>query len=136
MKKLIQSISLALMCILQGCSGQPTKKDIIGVWVAEDGGKFSFEENGSFSTENLSGSKIFSGFDKYDDMKFSEQGTWELSEGSVIILDFEKSDNLQGGFSTQLSISGEGLLENNPPWYLFAWIGDPDDMNKYKFEKQ
>jgi hypothetical protein len=35
-----------------------------------------------------------------------------------------------------LEIAGEGVFENKPPWHLFVWIGDPDDVNKYKFVKQ
>ena len=128
------------MCILQGCLGQqPTKNDIIGVWIAEDGGRFSFEADGSFTSENLSGSKIFSGFANYDGMNFSESGNWELKDasgGSIVSLNSRKSEKLQGSFSTQLTVSGEGLLGNKPPWRLFAWIGDPDDMNKYEFKKQ
>ena len=34
-----------------------------------------------------------------------------------------------------LFISGEGLLDNRPPWYLFDYIGDPDELNLYKFTK-
>lgn len=140
MKKNIHFVSFMLMCVLQGCLGQqPTRNDIVGVWIAEDGGKFSFEEDGSFISENLSGSKIFYGFAKYEGVNFNESGTWALkkvSGGSVISLDFSISEKLQGGFSTQLTVSGEGLLENKPPWRLFAWLGDPDDMNKYEFKKQ
>ncbi len=38
------------------------------------------------------------------------------------------------GFSLEISV--EGVFEDNKPYYLFVWIGDPDDMNKYKFVKQ
>ena len=33
-------------------------------------------------------------------------------------------------------ISGQGSNEDNPPWDLFIWKGDPDEMVKYKFIKQ
>ena len=140
MKKAIQLVGLTVALILQGCSGQElTKNDIVGTWVAEDGGKLDFNKDGSFRTESLSGSKFFSGFNKYQNMKFSEEGKWELIEKNgrqIIDLKIAKSEKLQGGFSTHLGISGEGAFGNNPPWHLFVWIGDPDDMNKYKFEKQ
>lgn len=32
-------------------------------------------------------------------------------------------------------ISGQGLLKNTSPWYFFQYIGDPDDLNEYKFVK-
>ena len=32
-------------------------------------------------------------------------------------------------------ISREGLFNNPPPWYLFQYIGDPDELNLYKFTK-
>lgn len=140
MKKITNLIALVITFLFQGCTGQEiARSEIAGIWIAKDGGKFTFSEDGTFKVEPLSGSKFFSGFDKYENKTFSETGKWELKENhgrQVVALNIDRSETLQSGFSTQFEISGEGILENNSPWYLFVWIGDPDNMNKYKFEKQ
>lgn len=139
MKIFTHVISLVWMCFLQGCYvQQPSRNDIIGVWVAKDGGKFLFQDDGSFTSENLSGSKIFAGFSEYAKESFMESGTWEIMDSSgvsIVSLNFRKSEKLKSGFSTKLKISGEGLF-NRPPWRLLVWIGDPDNMNEYEFKKQ
>jgi hypothetical protein len=33
-------------------------------------------------------------------------------------------------------VSGQGLLENKPLWYLFEFIGGIDDYNKYILKRQ
>lgn len=124
---------------LFGCSGSEPRSEIVGTWVAEDNAIISFNEDGTFNTKGLSGSKMFSGFNEYKNEKFNERGNWKLrkNQGSWIIdLNFSRSVKLEGGFATQVLISGEGVFENKPPWHLFVWIGDPDDVNKYKFVKQ
>lgn len=140
MRNIVSYLYLLSMFLFQGCTGsEPTKNEIVGTWAAEDNAIISFNEDGTFDTRNLPGSKIFSGFSEYKDEKFNEHGNWKLRKGQgnwIIDLDFDRSEKVESGFATQMSISGEGLSENKPPWYLFIWIGDPDDMNKYKFVKQ
>lgn len=140
MRKIVSYLYLVSMFLFQGCTGsEPTKSEIVGTWGAQDGAIISFNEDGTFDTRNLPGSKIFSGFSEYKDEKFNEHGHWKLKkeQGNWIVdLSFDRSEKVESGFATQMSISGEGLLENRPPWYLFLWIGDPDDVNKYKFVKQ
>ena len=140
MKKITKLMALAIAFLFQGCTGQEVaRSEITGIWIAEDGGKFTFSEDGTFKVESLAGSKFFSGFDKYENKTFNETGKWELKENygrQVVAINIDRSETLQTGFSTQFEISGEGTFGDNPTWYLFVWVGDPDDMNKYKFEKQ
>ncbi|MEF9477671.1 hypothetical protein OWR28_08040 [Chryseobacterium sp. 1B4] len=72
------------------------------------------------------------------------EGTWiflENAESGII-------DNIDNGIKITynlpkenikgeiiLYISGQGIKGNNPPWNLFLWDGDPDEMLKYEFIK-
>ena len=41
----------------------------------------------------------------------------------------------KGIFLIIFYISGERLFGYASPWYLFQYIGDPDELNLYKFTK-
>ncbi|MFZ6663657.1 hypothetical protein [Peijinzhouia sedimentorum] len=117
--------------------------DFIGVWKAEDGANITINQNGTCTLDGLNKSIV--SIAKSDDEKLTTQGTWKLID-SV-------SNGVTGGISTGIKItynlvdregkggvdfyiSGQGFSENKPPWDLFIWDGDPDEMIKYKFVKQ
>lgn len=124
-----------------GCAvSEPKELDFVGNWVSEDGGEFKFNENGTFSTKDLVGEKMFSEFEKYHGQKINESGKWNLVKGQngwKISLDFNKVGAFSGKHSTQFNISGEkGFASSKPPWYLFVWVGDPDDGVTYNFMRE
>ncbi len=128
------------MVILLGCTGEvPDSYDIIGTWVANNGAVFQFDKEGAFSTKNLPGDKMFQYVEQYKEMRFNETGNWKIGEDQerkVIFINFDKSDNLPKGYSTQILISGsKGILENKPPWYLFLWEGE-EGGSRYIFSKK
>jgi hypothetical protein len=129
------------------------QEDFIGVWKSESGQSILYlNEDGSCSGEL--DSFFFRachdadfylnsiGIDRGDLSKYNEtkqfNGNWYFNlkdfyhnQSYISILDETQNINFA------LDIRGSnGILENKPPWYLFFYIGDPDDMEKYKFFKQ
>ncbi len=140
MKVILWFVSFIIVAVFQGCSiPVPTREEIIGTWRSSDGAMFEFRKDGSFTGQSLPGEKIFSPSDEFKNIKFNESGKWDikyLHDRWVVNLRFDKSPSLKKGYDTRILISGSnGILENKPPWHLFAWIGDPDNGNRYKFEK-
>lgn len=142
----IQNIYLILIpfaIILSSCgTSAPKKEDIVGKWQDNSEAIFYFEDDGTFSCKNLPANLFFSITNEYsNETFFSESGKWKIkkSQGSwVVSLNFNRSENLKGGYSTYLLISGsKGLFENKPPWILYVWEGDIDsDALKHKFFKE
>jgi hypothetical protein len=125
---------------VNGCtSDKPSSEDIIGSWISKDSATFHFINDRTFSTENLPGNKIFPLVSEYMGIKFNETGSWSIGKDQgqwVVYLDFNKSENLVKGYSTQIIISGsKGIFENKPPWYLFRWEGE-EGGPRYKFSKR
>ena len=66
-------------------------------------------------------------------------GKWELKKGQAfkeVGLNFREMDNKEVYGLYSVMISGEnGILENEPPWYLFVWKGE-EGGERYKFIKE
>lgn len=139
--------------LLQSCGrSQPIREDFVGIWKANDGAIIELKKDGSYIAKRINYYKIYSD-EKLKNERLDFTGNWELANrgnnGKTIILyssstfsdyGINRTYTLNGKtyshkISFNLDISGHGLLQNKPPWYLFVSIGDPDDMNKYKFVK-
>ena len=139
MRKFLNIITGFGWILIQGCSVQdPKQADFFGSWKAEDGAVLVFNTDGTFSSENLSGGRMFER-EEYQGKKYNEMGTWKLKNQSGkwrIYLSFPKVGNSKGGVANQFNIAGEnGVASNMPPWYLFKYVGDPDDGIVYEFHK-
>jgi hypothetical protein len=139
MRKLLSLIIALDWILIQSCSiPDPKQEDFVGSWKAEDGAAFKFNRDGTFSSENLSGEKMFER-KEYHGKRYSESGTWELKNQSGkwrIYLSFNKVGDSKGGVGNQLNVAGlKGITSNKPPWYLFKYVGDPDDGTMYEFRK-
>ena len=132
-KKLFNIISISLFFLLNGCSNpKPTFQDFIGTWVSEDGGEIILRDDSTCILKNIPAQYV----NRYTDTDFfSNTGKWNL----------EKNDLGYDGYNIRIGherllyiifyVSGEGLFNNTPTWYLFQYIGDPDELNLYKFTK-
>ena len=138
MKSIINLLNIVLIIIFLGCTGnKPQRDDIIGTWIANDSASFQFNEDGTFVTRNLSGRIMFPMEDKYEKERFNETGTWEIEKWQgqwVVDLGFNRSGILTKGYATRILISGEGIYENRPLWYLFLWEGE-EGGSRYKFAR-
>ena len=126
------TVIILLFQLLLSCSNpKPERKDFIGTWKSDDGAMFQLHEDGSITAKQINLSKIFFE-DEMQANKLDFTGKWEFA-----------TDNYQrriikvtaGKYTFSFNITGQGITENKPPWYLFAWIGDPDEMDKYEFRK-
>lgn len=128
------------MILFTGCKSEnPTADNIVGKWVTKDGAIFQFDKEGTFSTQNLPKDKFLPFPEKYADTLFSETGKWEMKNEQgrwIVLLYFKKSENLPLGCATQIYISGsKGIMENQPPWYLFFWENE-EGGPRYTFTKK
>jgi hypothetical protein len=153
MKVDVARMAVLLLLLFQNCSNPELRReDFVGTWKSNDGAVIELREDGSYSAKRINYYNYFSEV-KYENKRFDFDGRWK-------ILDHKKLKQLElqsdvtfkdlGINSTYMidgrvyshnigitfEISGQGLLEDTPPWYLFVWIGDPDSVNKYRFEKQ
>lgn len=141
------------MFFLQSCKkNNPNEDDFVGLWVADNGASVQFMKDKTFIARKIDFSKIY--YEKeFEYKKIDFKGKWRLvnypQKIGTIVLQSESTYSDYGikhtylvngkekshkvGFSFE--IGGRGLL-HKPPWLLFIWIGDPDDMNKYEFNKQ
>ncbi len=123
---------ICLLLLLQGCSGQePLREDFIGKWKSSNGSLIELTRDGHFNGIKVDMSKIIYDVDDLEGKAL--QGRWELTTDNygkqVIKISTEK-------YRFNFYIVGEGLFEKTPPWRIYSYIGDPDDMNKYEFIKQ
>lgn len=132
------------------CGEKMKDKDFIGVWRAEDGAIIELKSDGKFIARNIDFSKIEYAKSELLNKKLSFEGKWHLSIAQKMIeLDGESTYADYGVENTYLyngekrshkvgvsfNIEGSGLLQNNLPWSLVIFIGDPDELNKYLFTK-
>lgn len=143
----------AMSVLLYGCySPTPTKDDIKGRWYSADGAVIELRADGSYVAKQIDYNSIY--LEKeYKGKKIdfvgkceiiSEDKKWKLelyTDATFKDIGINKTYTYNGEIRSHrlgltFEISGEGILENKPPWHLFVWIGDPDNGNRYKFEKR
>lgn len=140
-----------LSFFLQRCSS-PEKKaqDFVGLWKSTDGAEIDLRADGSYKAKQIDYYKV-QPEKGLENKKIDFAGQWKFSsEGKAKIelqtettfkdLGIDKTFTYNGEVRSHrlgltLEISGEGIMGNKLPWYLFVWIGDPDNGDKYKFVK-
>ena len=132
-KKLFNIISISLFFLPNGCSNpKPTFQDFIGTWVSEDGAEITLQKDSTCIYKNIPIEYIEISIDKDS---LNNTGKWYLKKDDLgyngYYIDIRQKET---PYMT-LYISGGGLLDNTPPWFLFQYIGDPDELNLYKFTK-
>jgi len=135
MTKVFKFSIFLFILTLSGCIFQnPSPDEIVGVWQSDDNAVINFYDDGTFYAKNLNSDKVFSSRKIIDDY-LNVSGKWSLNgEQDSWYLDLQFLDNKKI-YGSPLQIRGSGILEINPPWHLFFWIGDPDQFNTYDFYK-
>jgi hypothetical protein len=126
-----QLIFILALAIFPSCNSKyPTDGNIIGIWHAKDGAEIEFSKDGSFYSKNLP-VDLFLPFSKdYQNRLFNASGNWKLvkDQGSwIVLLDFKEQQ-----CRSYILISGSGIFENRPPWYLFVWE-EEEGGDRFKF---
>lgn len=142
MKSTAQFTIFILAILFQACMGTDPKKDeMIGKWVSSDGATLKINKDGTFTSEDLP-AEYFSFYVKKEDVsgkKVNGVGKWRLEKSQgrwEVTLDFEEMNKIKKGGNYFVLVSGStGILENNPPWYLFEWV-EQEGGKRYRFEKK
>ena len=127
MRGLIISIGAIVSIFFQGCNNNkiPYPSDFIGVWKSVDKTEFTFRKDGTFNLTFFPVDLVLLPKSNYANQRFNGSGTWVLRKGKVnweIYLDFTQvSDKKYSSAFPLLIGGGSGILENNPPWYIFLW---------------
>lgn len=138
-KKIIFIVALIIV-VLEGCSKvKPVFKDFIGVWNSEDGCELILQDDSTYIIKNLNIGRLYIG-EKDSLQNFIGKWDFKIHKrdepglGKIELLYKKDIDD----FSIQFVfyVSGQDLLDNRPPWYLFEFIGGIDDYNKYILKKQ
>lgn len=147
MKRLF--ILMSLFLFFQNCGHpKPKREYFVGTWKSNDGASILLFENGNCEVRNLNYKNIYPF--KYDTLQIINfHGSWDLltvkGEPKIDISYYEDNTydykgeirRYKRGF--EFNIIGQGLLKKQPPFDLYVFIGDPDDIdesNKYRFVKQ
>lgn len=135
---------IPILLLLIGCNNFDLKSDdFVGVWKSEDNSIIQLNEDGTCILRNLDKSIV--SILKNENDKLTTNGTWKLIDGvdngltNGIDKGIKITYNLIGRVGkggVEFYISGQGINESTPPWDIFIWDGDPDEMIKYKFVKQ
>ncbi|GAB0156592.1 hypothetical protein CHRYSEOSP005_18580 [Chryseobacterium sp. Alg-005] len=134
---------LIVIFSLISCSKPKIEKEhFIGEWESDDGSVIILKPNGTCTLQNIN-HYIFSSFPENSNKKLNTNGTWNIvtaESGTIdginkgIKIVYEIPDTQTKG-SITFFISGQGIQGNTPPWSLYVWDGDPDEMKKYEFIK-
>ena len=134
--KIVLFVCLAL-CLSSCTNKGPSNEEICGIWKNKEAGSFTFKKDHTFSGINLK-SGIFLFQPQNPSKSFSGEGTWKLQKGDAsweIELYFSSYSDGNDKILYHLPVSGEkGILENQPPWYLFVWK-DEEGGERIIFDK-
>lgn len=122
---------MGLFLFFQSC-GNPKfeRKDFVGVWKAEDNATVKLNDDGSAIINKINLSNIF---DNKENQVVDFTGKWEFTT-DMYKKKVVKINSLK--YTFDFYISGQGAFGNKPPFDLYVFIGDPDEMNKYRFVRQ
>lgn len=135
--KLIRKISLGLFALFFiACnSTEPRQDDFYGIWTSERNDTLQLYEDGR--CHGIIRQSFSPDVNKEEQVLNIKNGTWKFSlkdnlnrRPTIKITDNNKN------FSFSMFVSGtNGFLNNTPPWYIYWYIGDPDEEIRNKFYK-
>ena len=147
MKYIVRLMLSVMSMFSMGCVGENNslKEDcFVGTWQSEGNAKIVLNKNGKGELFNFNYENVNSIANK--DSILNGACEWKLEQingsnkvaiayydgGTIQYLDKMVQTNLKISFQ----IEGTGVFGNKPPWNLFVFIGDPDELNKYTFTKE
>jgi hypothetical protein len=139
----IINLILCFYFFLSSCKEQKFEtNEFVGVWKSDDNATITLNQDGTCNLSGVNNSII--SIARNEKEKLNTNGTWKIvnninsgitgSFNTGIKISYELM-NRKGKGGIDFYISGQGVNEQNKPWDLFVWKGDPDEMLKYKFVK-
>lgn len=134
MRKCVVLLACISFLFTTGCIN-PQKEEIYGIWESGDKAQIYLKRDGTFSAKNFNLYKIFP-FAELKNKSIVTNGTWIFDhETQKVEMTFPNLGKMGGRATFGFDISGAGILEIQKPYHLYHWIGDPDNAEKYKFER-
>lgn len=135
----IIKLIVILSFLLQACESRKfTNIDIVGIWKNTDGSELIFNEDETFTAKSFPAEHVLLPTQDYLNVRFDGSGKWELKKDKsfwIVNLDFKRVSNSKCFSSFAMIIGGEkGILDNQPPWYLFVHKGE-EGGERYKYFK-
>lgn len=133
--------SMIFTSLTTGCSTDPpTFEELTGTWKSEDGCEIILRLDSTCIVKNLNVGKFYA---TEKDTSWTFVGRWTFHDNNSPYqdiglgrLDIKNLEVKSCAYWVTFYVSGQGLLENKPPWYLFEFIGGFDDYNKYILKRQ
>ncbi|HRP89869.1 MAG TPA: hypothetical protein PKX92_07505 [Edaphocola sp.] len=130
-----------------GCVGENHSLNegyFVGTWQSEGNAKIVLNKNGKGELFNFNYENVNSIANKNSILNGTCEWKLEQINGSnkVVITYYDGgtiqylNKMVQTNLKISFQIEGTGVFENKPPWNLFVFIGDPDELNKYTFTKE
>ena len=140
MKYLSISVGIILSIFFQSCSGKaPVREDVLGAWMSSDSAVLVLNKDGTFVGDSIPSRFGFTSFDSVTQHKFSGRGNWTFRKGQAhweVYFNFNQVTVRKNGCAFPVLIAGKnGILENNPPWYLFLWQ-EEEGGQRYEFKRK
>jgi|GEM_PF-4575480 len=138
----LKNINIVFKClfllslIVVSCNHpKPSIKEIIGVWKSDEGATIEFMDNGKLSIQRVQGNILGNRKGSY----VSGVGSWKINNSESVspwwMVDFTIK-NHKTNYNSQFIIERKNHITGGDSIeYIFIWIGDPDDENRYKFYK-
>lgn len=131
---------MIIAVFFQACSGKdPQRNEIVGTWTNPEGAVVVLVDNGEFTAKSFPAEYVLLPKDSFRNQKFDGSGKWTLRKRQAqweVYLDFNRFSDQKYACSFPLLVAGKkGVLENEPPWYLFLWKGE-EGGERYTFEKK
>lgn len=144
MKEVVIVISAVFSIFFQACNSQMKDSDkieIVGIWKSSDVAILTLNKDSTFVGKSLPAEffTFFTSRQEVEGKKVNGSGKWRIEDGQglkEVKLDFREMNNekIYGNYS--VLIAGKtGVLENQPPWYLFVWK-EEEGGERYEFLKQ
>lgn len=135
---------IIFVAFLTCCSKKHNHIDFVGIWKSTDGASIKLNKDGTCYLNELNQNYLMSGNFKVN-KKITTIGRWELIEDSDqdkiiegntenIRIIYELIDR-KGKGKVAFNIIKDVFFENKAP-SIYIWIGDPDNNDKYLFEKE
>jgi hypothetical protein len=136
----MKNLVICLLSILTACSSRdPNINDFSGEWRNPSGAVIIIKRDGTFYGSRLPTKLLM--FTDTSGIALTGNGRWELLKEQtrwILRINFDTTNisTYPDGFGSLFEISGHGILERRPPFYLYLWEGEEGASNRFSFKRE